>query len=610
MSRLKISTKDQAQSTMDSMYKDLERRIIAAPPGLCPVDVTRSFIRMCLAQSCGKCVPCRAGLRQLAYLFDDILHGDATEETVDVIRKTAKGIFYSADCAIGYEAARLVLKCLDGCMDDIMSHINNGYCVYNSDEPVACVRNCPAKVDIPGYVALVGEGRYADAIRLIRKDNPMPSTCAYICEHPCEHQCKRKMVDAPINIRGLKKMAVDNAGDVPVPECGPATGKKIAIVGGGPSGLTAAYYLSLMGHKVTVFEQRKQLGGMLRYGIPNYRLPRRLLDAEIASILSTGIEVHKEVSVGKDITMKQLAEDYDATYIAIGAHTDKKLGIEGEDAEGVVSAVEMLRAIGDEEIPDYKGKRVIVIGGGNVAMDCARSSVRLGAESVSIVYRRRKSDMTALKEEVEGAEAEGCDVLELIAPVKIEKDEEGKVKGLWVQPQMISNVKRGRPAPKNANKEMEFIPCEMVQVAIGQDIESDYFAELGIPTKWGQLMSDTTCQFEGIEGVFAGGDCATGPATVIKAIAAGKVAAANIDKYLGFNHLISCDVEVPAVGVREIVPCGRVEVAERPASDRKKDLEPIEYGFSCEEACQEAGRCLRCDKIGFGSLRGGRVHKW
>lgn len=610
MSRLKISTKDQAQSTMDSMYKDLERRIVAAPPGLCPVDVTRSFIRMCLAQSCGKCVPCRAGLRQLAYLFDDILHGDATEETVEVIRKTAQGIYYSADCAIGYEAARLVLKCLDGCMDDIMSHIEKGYCVYNSDEPVACVRNCPAKVDIPGYIALVGEGRYADAIRLIRKDNPMPSTCAYICEHPCEHQCKRKMVDAPINIRGLKKMAVDHAGDVPVPECGPATGKKVAIVGGGPSGLTAAYYLSLMGHKVTVFEQRKQLGGMLRYGIPNYRLPRKILDAEIASILSTGIEVKKEVSVGKDISMKELVEGYDATYIAIGAHTDKKLGIEGEDAKGVVSAVEMLRAIGDDELPDYTGKRVVVIGGGNVAMDCARSSVRLGAESVSIVYRRRKADMTALKEEVEGAEAEGCNVLELIAPVKIEKDEEGKVKGLWVQPQMISNVKRGRPAPKNANKEMEFIPCEMVQVAIGQDIESDYFAELGIPTKWGQLMSDTTCQFEGIQGVFAGGDCATGPATVIKAIAAGKVAAANIDKYLGFNHLISCDVEVPPVDVREIVPCGRVEVAERHASDRKKDLDPIEYGFSCEEACQEAGRCLRCDKIGFGSLRGGRVHKW
>ena len=365
-----------------------------------------------------------------------------------------------------------------------------------------------------------------------------------------------------------------------------------------------------MGHQTTVFEMLPELGGMLRYGIPNYRLPNALLDEEIDSILSTGIEVHKEVSIGKDITLDEMREKFDAVFIAIGAHTDKKLGIEGEDAEGVISAVDMLRAVGDDEIPDYTGKRVIVIGGGNVAMDCARSSVRFGAESVSIVYRRRKSDMTALKEEVEGAEAEGCDVMELISPVKIEKDENGKVKGLWVQPQMISVVKRGRPAPKNAKKEMQFIPCEMIQVAIGQDIESDYFEKVGIPVKWGQLMADTACAIPSMEGVFSGGDCVSGPATVIKAIAAGKVAAANIDEYLGYHHEISCDVEIPDCGYEDKTPCGRVEVAERDASDRKHDLEPIEFCFSCEEACQEAGRCLRCDKTGFGSLRGGRVDKW
>lgn len=610
MSRLTISTKDRAEATLDSMYADLERRIVAAPPGLCPVDVTSSFIKMCLAQSCGKCIPCRVGLNKLAELFDDVLNGKATEETLNVMKTTAEGIYNSADCAIGYEAGKLALKCLDNCMDDFKSHIEKGVCKCNSNDPVACVRLCPAHVDIPGYIALVGAGRYEDAIRLIRKDNPMPSTCAYICEHPCEHHCKRNMIDAPVNIRGLKKMAVDNTKNVPVPECAPATGKTVAIVGGGPAGLTAGYYLSLMGHKVTVYEQRKHLGGMLRYGIPNYRLPNALLEEEINSILSTGIEVHKEVSIGKDITLEELREKFDAVFIAIGAHTDKKLGIEGEDAIGVTSAVDMLRAIGDDDLPDYKGKRVIVIGGGNVAMDCARSSVRLGADSVSIVYRRRKSDMTALKEEVEGAEAEGCDVMELISPVKIEKDEEGKVKGLWVQPQMISVVKRGRPAPKDAKKDMEFIPCEMIQVAIGQDIESDYFEKMGIPVKWGQLMADTACEIPGMPGVFSGGDCVSGPATVIKAIAAGKVAAANIDEYLGFNHEISCDVEIPECGYENKTPCGRVEVAERDASDRKKDLEPIEYCFSCEEACQEAGRCLRCDKTGFGALRGGRVDKW
>ena len=346
MSRLTIITKDKAQVTMESLYQDLERRIVASPPGLCTIDLTRSFIKMCLAQSCGKCVPCRVGLRQLARLFDDVLDGNATEETLDVIRLTAEGIYYSADCAIGYEAAKLVLKCIDGCEDDFRSHIERGFCSCNSNQPVACVKSCPAGVDIPGYIALVHEGRYADAVRLIRRDNPMPTTCAYICEHPCENRCKRTLIDAPVNIRGLKKMAVDNAGDVPVPACNEPTGKKVAIIGGGPGGLSAAYYLALMGHKVTIFEQRKQLGGMLRYGIPNYRLPRKKLDAEINAILSTGIEVKKNISVGTDITLEDINKEYNAVYISIGAHADKKIGIDGEDATtGVTSAVEMLRAI-------------------------------------------------------------------------------------------------------------------------------------------------------------------------------------------------------------------------------------------------------------------------
>jgi len=598
------------------MYQDLERRIVASPPGLCPVDLTRSFIKMCLAQSCGKCVPCRVGLRQLARLFDNVLDGEATEETVENIKLTAEGIYYSADCAIGYEAAKLALKSVDGCIDDFESHIHNGFCSCNSNQPVSCVKSCPAGVDIPGYIALVQQKRYADAVRLIRRDNPMPTTCAYICEHPCENRCKRTIIDAPVNIRGLKKMAVDNAGIVPVPECEPATGKKVAIIGGGPGGLSAAYYLALMGHKVTIFEQRKQLGGMLRYGIPNYRFPRKKLDEEIDSILSTGIEVKKNISVGKDISFDDITEEYDATYISIGAHADKKMGIEGEDAKsGITSAVEMLRAIGDGDMPDYTGKRVIVIGGGNVAMDVARSSIRLGASKVSIVYRRRKADMTALEEEVVGAEAEGCDVLELMSPVRIKKDEEGNAIGLVVKPQMISKVSHGRPAPKAASKDEVLLESDLIVVAIGQGIETKSFEEHGIKVQRGVISALNTGNItpqegEMSEGVFAGGDCVTGPATVIKAIAAGKVAAANIDEYLGFNHEITCDVEIPYASNEDKVACGRVEVALREAAERKNDFEPIEYGFTCEEACQEAGRCLRCDHFGFGAFRGGREEQW
>ena len=616
MSRLTILTKDKAQVTMESLYQDLERRIVASPPGLCPVDLTRSFIKMCLAQSCGKCVPCRVGLRQLARLFDNVLDGEANEETVENIKLTAEGIYYSADCAIGYEAAKLALKSVDGCIDDFESHIHNGFCSCNSNQPVACVKSCPAGVDIPGYIALVQQGRYADAVRLIRRDNPMPTTCAYICEHPCENRCKRTIIDAPVNIRGLKKMAVDNSGIVPVPECEAPTGKKVAIIGGGPGGLSAAYYLALMGHKVTIFEPRKQLGGMLRYGIPNYRFPRKKLDEEIDSILSTGIEVKKNISVGKDISFDDITKEYDATYISIGAHADKKIGIEGEDAKsGITSAVEMLRAIGDGDMPDYTGKKVIVIGGGNVAMDVARSSIRLGASKVSIVYRRRKADMTALEEEVEGAEAEGCDVLELMSPVRIKQDEEGNAIGLIVKPQMISRVSHGRPAPKAAAKDEVLLESDLIVVAIGQGIETKSFEEHGIKVQRGVISALNTGNItpqdgEMSEGVFAGGDCVTGPATVIKAIAAGKVAAANIDEYLGFNHEITCDVEIPYASNEDKVACGRVEVALRDAAERKNDFEPIEYGFSCEEACQEAGRCLRCDHFGFGAFRGGREEQW
>ena len=616
VSRLTILTKDKAQVTMESLYQDLERRIVASPPGLCPVDLIRSFIKMCLAQSCGKCVPCRVGLRQLARLFDNVLDGEANEETVENIKLTAEGIYYSADCAIGYEAAKLALKSVDGCIDDFESHIHNGFCSCNSNQPVACVKSCPAGVDIPGYIALVQQGRYADAVRLIRRDNPMPTTCAYICEHPCENRCKRTIIDAPVNIRGLKKMAVDNSGIVPVPECEAPTGKKVAIIGGGPGGLSAAYYLALMGHKVTIFEQRKQLGGMLRYGIPNYRFPRKKLDEEIDSILSTGIEVKKNISVGKDISFDDITKEYDATYISIGAHADKKIGIEGEDAKsGITSAVEMLRAIGDGDMPDYTGKKVIVIGGGNVAMDVARSSIRLGASKVSSVYRRRKADMTALEEEVEGAEAEGCDVLELMSPVRIKQDEEGNAIGLIVKPQMISRVSHGRPAPKAAAKDEVLLESDLIVVAIGQGIETKSFEEHGIKVQRGVISALNTGNItpqdgEMSEGVFAGGDCVTGPATVIKAIAAGKVAAANIDEYLGFNHEITCDVEIPYASNEDKVACGRVEVALRDAAERKNDFEPIEYGFSCEEACQEAGRCLRCDHFGFGAFRGGREEQW
>ena len=612
MSRLSIITQNKAQATIEELYKDLERRISASPPGLCPVDLASSFLKLCHAQSCGKCVPCRVGLGQLQKLMEQVLDGRADLSVIDLIEKTARNIFYSADCAIGYEAARMVLKGIRGFRDDFEEHILRGRCKFELNQPVPCVSQCPAGVDIPGYVALVAEGRYGDAVRLIRKDNPLPAVCGLICEHPCEVRCRRTMVDDPVNIRGLKRFAVDHAGDVPLPVPAVATGKKVAVIGGGPGGISAAYYLTLMGHEVTIFEQRKKLGGMLRYGIPNYRLPREELDREINHLLSLGIHVKTEVTVGEDPNIADLREEYDAVYIAIGAHIDRKIGIEGEEAQGVISAVELLREIGDDEMPDFTGKEIVVIGGGNVAMDVARSAVRLGAKRVRIAYRRRRVDMTAMEEEIEGAIEEGCELLDLHAPLRIEVDDQGRAAALWVQPQIIGPMKHGRPVPMVSTKAPVRLGCDIVIVAIGQGIESKEFEKQGIPVKRGviEAMSWSGVKTKDITGVFAGGDCVTGPATVIRAIAAGKVAAANIDEFLGYNHVISADVEIPRVRLDDNRSCARVNMKVRQASERIKDFELIEEGMTCEEACQEARRCIRCDHFGFGILKGGRIEKW
>ena len=598
---------------MEQLYRNMEQRIAASPPGLCPVDLALNFLNLCRAQTCGKCVPCRIGLTQLANMLQEVLEGETNLRILPHIQETAEAIANTADCAIGIDAANMILVGLKGFREDYEEHILHHRCLGYLRNPVPCVALCPAGVDIPGYIALVKEERCADAVRLIRKDNPFPTACAYICEHPCEARCRRNMVDDALNIRALKRYAVDQAGDVPQPACAEPTGKKVAVIGGGPGGLSAAYYLALMGHKVTVYEKRKRLGGMMRYGIPSYRLPREKLDQEIQSILSLGIEVHTGISVGQDVSFEELKREYDSLYISIGAQTDKKTGIPGEDSAGVISAVELLRRIGDEELPDFTGQEVAVIGGGNVAMDVTRSAIRLGAKKVSCVYRRRLEDMTAQMEEVEGAVAEGAEILALHAPTRIEAGENGKVRALWVQPQVIGEVDRasGRPKPYAADTEERRIPADIIIVAVGQGIESAGLEQSGIQIqRGGRLMANPTTQLSEMEGIFAGGDCVTGPATVIRAIAAGKVAAANIDEYLGFHHEITAAVEVPSPRFNDLRPTGRVSNAERDADERKRDFQCIECGLSHEEAMQESGRCLRCDHFGYGNFKGGRQEKW
>lgn len=612
LSRLSLETPNQAQKVVEGLYRDLERRIAASPPGLCPVDISLGFLKLCHAQTCGKCSPCRIGLGQLARLMDDVLSERATLDTIDRIEKTAITIADTADCAIGYEAAKMVLRGVRGFRDDYIEHVTNNRCTSGLTQPVPCVSLCPAHIDIPGYIALVRAGRYEDAVKLIRKDNPFPTACAFVCEHPCEARCRRNMVDDAVNICGIKHFAVTHAMHVPPTKVHPSTGKRVAIIGGGPGGLSCAFYLQLMGHQAVVYEQRPQLGGMLRYGIPRYRLPEEMLDNDINVILSTGVEVHTDISVGKDISIREIEEQYDAVFLCIGAHIDRKIGIPGEAGTGVISAVEMLRDMGEGNPPDFAGKRVCVIGGGNVSMDATRTALRLGAASVTTVYRRRVDDMTALQEEIEEAAAEGATILPLQAPLQINCDEDGHVIALVTQPQQIGPVGRdGRPKPVPANKPENVIPCDIVIVAIGQGIDSKAFAAAGIAVDRGRFAALPDSLVKGSPKIFAGGDAVTGPSTVIRAIAAGKVAAANIDNFLGYNHVIQAVVEdIPEAPLSPSPACGRVNLSTRPACDCVKNFDDIKEGMSEDEVLQEASRCLRCDHYGYGNFRGGRMRQW
>ncbi|WP_425513870.1 NAD(P)-binding protein [Fusibacter paucivorans] len=611
MDRLTLQNKSHSQEVLEMLYEDVERRLATSISGACPVDVALNLLTLCHAQSCGKCVPCRIGLQQLASMIRAILDGKGEASDLERIEELAMVIMDTADCVIGAEAAKQVFLGVRGFASDYLSHIMTGHCSGDFKQAIPCVSACPANVDIPGYIALVEAERYEDAIRLIRKDNPFPTVCAYICENPCEAHCRRNIIDSAVNIRGIKKAAVDYAGDVPAPMPENKTNKRVAVIGGGPAGLTAAYYLRLMGHQVTIFEKRTQLGGMLRYGIPSYRLPREKLDSDIYTILSLGVQVKTSFEVGRQLSMEDLKQSFDALYISIGTHAGKQLGILGEDARGVYSAVTMLRQIGDGQMPNFSGMKVAVIGGGNVAMDCARTAVRLGAERVSCVYRRRQEDMTALAEEIEGAVAEGVILETLQAPVAIETNEDDSAVALIVQPQMISYVDRGgRPKPTEASLSEKRIPADIVLIAVGQAIEplkGDHAAD---KMNGSRIQTDAAGRVGNLSGVFAGGDCVTGPETVIKAIAAGKTAAANIDSYLGYEHQITSEIAIPQPHLINRPPCGRSTIAHRHAAERKNDFSSIVCEMSEREIKQETSRCLRCDCYGYGSFKGGRQVKW
>lgn len=606
----KLAARGNMNERIDTVLHKFRSRMSSYPPGMCALTLYRSLLQISMNQSCGKCVPCRDGLVQVEGMLDSILEGTAAPDTPDKIRDMCRMISGTADCAVGISAADLILDSLDEFVDEYESHITRHCCVGDTAQTIPCITMCPAHVNVPGYIALIGAEDYAGAVKLIRDRNPFPTACALVCEHPCERKCRRLIIDDAVNIRGLKKYAVDCApsDSVPNPTKNVSTGKRISIIGAGPSGLTAAYYLALMGHSVTVYEEREKPGGMLRYGIPEYRLPKALLENDIRAILSVGdIELKCNTRVGKDIAFDEIRERSDAVYLALGAQIGNRMPVDGADAENVIPAADFLQLVSSGKAPDLNGKKVALIGGGNVAMDAARTAVRLGAGSVH-VFTRKRDDYTALEGEIVGAMQEGVRFRTLLSFLNIETDKEtGAVCAVWLQPEIVAEYdKNGMMTTEHSSRYPYRFKCDYLILGVGQRCDTAAFAEAGVPTERGRVIAGTDCIVKDMDGVFSGGDCVTGPSTAINAIAAGQVAAYNIDEYLGYHHKVRCEVKVPDALPNPCIPTGRSELEETDPFERKSTFEPVEISMTYEEAMRESGRCLRCDHHGCGAQKGGR----
>lgn len=594
---------------IDIVLQKFRSRMTSYPPGMCPLVLYRSLLQISMNQSCGKCVPCRDGLVEVERLLCDILNGDADRETPVKMEKMCRMIARTADCAVGVVAANLILDSLTEFADEYESHINSRKCVENVTQTVPCVTLCPAHVDVPGYIALIHAGDNEGAVMKIRERNPFPTACAMVCEHPCERKCRRKIIDDAINIRGLKKYAVDGAAADKTPIMAPniSTGKSIAVIGGGPSGLTAAYFLALMGHHVDVYDEHEKPGGMLRYGIPEYRLPKARLDEDIRAILSVGnIDMFTNTKVGRDISFDEIRSSHDAVYLGLGAQLGNRMPVDGADGKNVIPAADFLQLVANGKAPDLTDKKVVLIGGGNVAMDAARTAVRLNAKTIH-VFTRKRDDYTALESEIEGAMQEGVRFRTLLSFLNIELDDLNAVRAVWLQPEIVGEYdKFGFVNTEHSSNYPYRFLCDYLILGVGQRSDVAAFEQAGIPVNRGRICADVTCEVNDMPGVFSGGDCVTGPSTAINAIAAGQVAAFNIDEYLGYHHKIPSIVPLPAAVPNPCIPTGRAEIEEKDPFERRTNFDFVELPMTPEEAMRESGRCLRCDHYGCGAMIGGR----
>ena len=583
--------------------------LIVMDEDTCVVDVAKYFIEFTNDESCGKCASCREGSAVLLEVLQKICRGEGDEKDLEILEDFSETIKEASMCGLGQTLPNPVLSTLKYFRQEYIEHIKYKRCpalVCKGIISSACQHSCPISQDVPSYIGYLAQGKFEEAVKIVLKENPLPLICGRVCDTPCEQKCVAGEWDDPIAIRALKRFLADyemKHGIEPDQKPKPEREESIAIVGSGPGGLTCAYYLALEGYKVTIFESLPVAGGMLAIGIPEFRLPKDILEYEINRIKKLGVEIKTNTTIGKDITLEKLKEDYKAVFIAIGAHKGLKMRIPNEDAEGVLDAVEFLQ---DHNLgKDVKiGDKVIVVGGGNSAIDAARVAKRLGKDT-SILYRRTRVEMPAIKSEIEEALLEGIDIQFLAAPVNVLASN-GKIEGIECIRMKLSDMDesgRRRPVPIEGS---EFkVDVDTLILAISQEPDvSMLVGENGLKvSSWGTLEVDPETLVTNVEGIFAGGDVVSGPNTVTGAMSHGKIAAQMIDKYVCGEKLErkykvtrpAARVEAVELSEEEVKSLKRPEMPTIPIDQRTASFKEVELGFGEAAAIAEAKRCLRCD---------------
>ncbi len=581
--------------------------LIAMDEDTCMVDVARFFLEFVQEESCGKCAPCRVGTKRMLEILERICNGQGEEGDIELLERLGEHIRETALCGLGQTAPNPVLSTIRHFRREYEEHIRDHHCragVCPGLVRAPCQSGCPAEVDIPGFVSLVGERRYAEALRLHRNRNPFAAVCARVCFHTCEDKCRRTTLDAPVSIRAVKRFMVDQEVTLQLPEIKENTvnaGRKIGIIGAGPAGLSCGYFLARLGYRPVIFESEPRPGGMLVQTIPEYRLPRETLAREIRMIEQMGVEIRTETALGRDFTLSDLrGQGYEAVFLGMGAPDSISMGIPGEGGSGVEHAVEFLKSYNIRgSVP--VGSRVVVVGGGNAAIDAARTALRLGAE-VTVIYRRTREQMPAYAEEIDQALLEGVRLQPLTQPMNVLRDAGGEVTGVVCSRMQLGEFDRsGRRRPKASEDELFTLPADQVIVAIGQTLDvSRLTRDLELePTAAGFLHADPRTGSTAVKWVFAGGDAASGPASVVRAIAAGERAAYGIDLFLtGSDHAFwreSIAIDTDFDPTADPVPYPREPIPTIPADRRRHTFAEVEQPWCEAVALRQAKRCLRCD---------------